>query len=121
LESWLEEKYSTDRQSFDMLVLDRCSKAVCLENNKVRVVDLWGHSIRFECPALDPKAVFVLYSIGKNGKDEKGRGDDIVVTLEYEQVRAYFADPSFDGSTYRRYEGRLKCTRIANRSMIVHP
>ncbi len=44
-------------------------------------LDAWGHAYRYVRPGLDGKEPFTIYSVGPNGKDEKGKGDDIVATL----------------------------------------
>jgi len=64
-------------------------------------------------PQLDPQIlpkshkIFVLYSVGENGTDEKGTGDDVVYAYEYKQMIHHFEDPDFNGNTYRKYRGRL--------------
>jgi hypothetical protein len=40
-------------------------------------LDPWGHAYVYACPGTYSGAEYDLYSIGKNGFDEKGTGDDI--------------------------------------------
>ncbi|MBN1411099.1 MAG: type II secretion system protein GspG [Spirochaetales bacterium] len=39
--------------------------------------DPWGHAYVYISPGVNPDRPYDLYSIGKNGIDEKGNGDDI--------------------------------------------
>ena len=39
--------------------------------------DYWGHELVYRFPSARPEAVFDLYSVGPNGIDESGKGDDI--------------------------------------------
>jgi hypothetical protein len=42
-------------------------------------VDMWGRAIRYRCPGVVHTHGWDLYSVGPNGIDEGGEGDDIVV------------------------------------------
>ncbi|HZU99060.1 MAG TPA: type II secretion system protein GspG [Planctomycetota bacterium] len=54
-------------------------KAQGLESRRARFMDLWGHKLRWRCPGrVHPKG-WDLYSIGPNGEDEEGAGDDILI------------------------------------------
>ena len=66
----------------------RKSRSLYLQNESIHVKDEWGHYLRL---VTDQKAIaemnpdyheanFVIYSFGTNGKDEKGGGDDMVVS-----------------------------------------
>lgn len=50
-----------------------------LEDLRLPLLDVWGQPIHYRCPSpLHPQG-WDLYSIGPNGIDEGGYGDDIVV------------------------------------------
>lgn len=56
--------------------------------SKSRLRDLWGRGFRVHCRVGGPGTAKVpdaktlcVYSIGKNGKDEKGGGDDIEICI----------------------------------------
>lgn len=40
-------------------------------------VDAWGHSIQYRYPSVSGKDIVDVYSVGPNGIDEGGGGDDI--------------------------------------------
>lgn len=42
-------------------------------------VDAWGHSLRYRSPGRVYRTGWELYSVGANGTDEEGEGDDILV------------------------------------------
>jgi len=46
-----------------------------------RLRDLWGNPYRYHNPARTTNARIEIYSCGPNGKDERGKGDDIVGVL----------------------------------------
>jgi hypothetical protein len=70
----LEEK----PESQDLGVLLAALKARGLESKRARFMDLWGHRLRWACPGVVHKKGWDLYSLGPNGEDEQGSGDDIV-------------------------------------------
>jgi hypothetical protein len=41
--------------------------------------DSWGHPIRYRCPGPVHRHGWDLWSVGPNGTDEQGEGDDILV------------------------------------------
>lgn len=49
-----------------------------LEARRAHFMDLWGHHLRWACPGRVHPMGWDLYSIGANGDDEQGAGDDIV-------------------------------------------
>ncbi len=54
-------------------------KAQGLESRRARFMDLWGHKLRWRCPGRVHTKGWDLYSIGPNGEDEEGAGDDILI------------------------------------------
>ena len=48
-------------------------------NDKQTIVDAWDRELRYE--SLPPHQSYKLWSKGRNGKDEEGRGDDIGVFM----------------------------------------
>lgn len=44
--------------------------------------DVWGNALQYRCPARSNEAPFELYSVGPNGIDEEGIGDDVVARLD---------------------------------------
>jgi len=52
-------------------------KIMVFDHDELRLIDYWGHRVVYQCPADDPTYAFRLYSIGPNGIDEGGKGDDI--------------------------------------------
>ena len=90
-------------------------------SGQIRLLDLWGRSLVYQCPAEQPKYVFRLYSVGSNGIDENGGGDDIDVSPLYSMISHRFEDPGFDGDIYRKYRGQFTKIKSSNRSLIRHP
>jgi hypothetical protein len=48
--------------------------------------DSWSHDLRYKCEN-DPCSAAVLWSLGPNGIDEGGKGDDIAVALKETRAR----------------------------------
>jgi len=46
-------------------------------SGEFRLEDVWGQRLVYRCPHPDPAYVCQLYSIGPNGVDEGGKGDDL--------------------------------------------
>lgn len=51
-------------------------------DNDGYVLDTWGNKILVDC-FDEKKNVFIVYSIGKNKKDENANGDDVKVFIKY--------------------------------------
>jgi hypothetical protein len=76
LEAWIDGlcKDHIVKEELEMLLGDilKTSNA-----GHTHFIDHWGHPIVYRYPSVSPKYVFRLYSVGPNGIDEDGRGDDI--------------------------------------------
>jgi hypothetical protein len=71
-------KLPTKPASQDLKELLAALKGAGLEARRARFMDLWGNYLRWACPGHIYKG-WDLYSVGPNGEDEHGAGDDIVV------------------------------------------
>ena len=49
-----------------------------MSSSRARFMDHWGHRLRWACPGRVHPGGWDLYSIGANGEDEDGGGDDLV-------------------------------------------
>jgi hypothetical protein len=60
-----------------------------------RPVDAWGQVLKYRFPSRRPEQFFELYSVGPNGIDEAGDGDDIRAgqALEFRHYREHFENP----------------------------
>jgi hypothetical protein len=56
---------------------ETCSKLI--RSPREPVLDAWGHPIRYKHPGTVHKHGWDLYSVGPNGIDEQGGGDDILL------------------------------------------
>jgi len=127
LEQWLARKYDerVARGESCRSFLDWLGWAEYVikkgSSGEFRLVDSWGQRLVYRCPHDNPALVCQLYSIGANGIDEGGKGDDIDRSLAYKTISFWFEDPDFDGNTYRRFRGRLTEVTINGRSVIRHP
>ena len=133
LERWLARKYDelvSDEQfpideSRDLFTrwLARAEAVVKRgSSGEFRLEDVWGQRLVYRCPHPDPAYVCQLYSIGPNGIDEGGKGDDMEEALSYKSISYWFEDRNFDGNVYRKFRGQLtKVTLLSGHSMIRHP
>jgi hypothetical protein len=46
---------------------------------KTEVLDAWGHAILYRCPGPVHKRGWDIYSVGPDGIDDQGQGDDVLV------------------------------------------
>lgn len=67
---WCREMLS--RAAGDKVLLE-----VDLEDLFQRYFDGWGHAFHYRCPGIHHRDSVDLYSIGRNGVDENGGGDDV--------------------------------------------
>jgi len=132
LELWLAnrrdkhiEEYDEDGKDMFEGALGRAEYLVKHQpSGELHLVDIWNNPLKYQGPAEDPKYVFRLYSVGPNGKDENGGGDDIDASRTYKGILSYFEDPKFDGNTYRKYKNQLTLIREKNGTLyykIRHP
>ena len=72
--------------------------------------DSWGRELVFRCPSKRTEAIFDLYSVGPNGVDEGGGGDDITCgdSADFQTYRAYFKDGLIDLDYVRSHMDDLK-------------
>jgi hypothetical protein len=77
LEAWIEElcKDPYAKGVVEGLIEEGMLKTS--EDGHMHLVDHWGHSIVYRYPSGSPKYVFRLYSVGFNGIDDGGGGDDV--------------------------------------------
>jgi hypothetical protein len=47
------------------------------QDGEITLRDVWGHALIYRHPSGTPGGSFRLYSVGPNGYDEDGKGDDI--------------------------------------------
>ena len=90
-------------------------------SGELRLVDSWGHRLVYRCPHPNPAYVCQLYSIGPNGIDEGGQGDDIENSFSYESISDRFEDPNFDGNVYKKFRGQFTVVTIDGSRVIRHP
>ena len=128
LEAWLEQQRASYRargeaheDAFWALLHVKRKLAWDAESSAFRLVDRWGKRLVYLGPAEDPALVFTLYSVGKNGRDEHGKGDDVDASQPYARYRGHFEDPNFDGTLYREHRGRLKLIRRDRKARIAYP
>jgi len=97
LEAWISRKRDLYRQEGEeQLFWDQFGNYIIkvvrkLPSGQIRIRDLWGRPIRYECPARDPRFVYRLYSVGANGIDEAGKEDDVDLSFSYEHVDKGFS------------------------------
>jgi len=80
--NFLEWLHSSD-SSFDELVKKmKCNPKHLwgVSGSILEGKDLWGNQLVYQ---FVPHDHIRLYSIGKNGQDEKGQGDDIVIEVDF--------------------------------------
>ncbi len=80
LEAWLNEQWQDERTRVMMrpLLIELAAAVVRVsQDGRLHLVDIWGHPLVYRCPSNSPGHLFRLYSIGPNGVDEDGAGDDI--------------------------------------------
>lgn len=109
-----EDTFAMCRPYFSLLLREG-------DNGDIRLVDIWGNPLIYGCPPEDPKLMFRLYSMGENGVDENGAGDDIDVSVSYEEFSDKFEDPGFDGNTYKKYRGQFTRIKKGYLTLIRHP
>ena len=92
LERWLAGKHDewlAFDESGDQFYswLGRAAAVVKREpSGEFHLVDAWGHRLVYRCPHPNPAYVWQLYSIGPNGIDEGGQGDDIEKPVPYKSI-----------------------------------
>jgi general secretion pathway protein G len=74
-------RYPTREESLDVLV-DPSPRGRYLISHHA-ITDPWGHTYVYRPPDPHQQQGLVLYSIGPNGIDEGGKGDDIVPRDQY--------------------------------------
>jgi hypothetical protein len=86
LEEWLNERCenSVDTRTYVTKVFMDGTSAIVRtsEDGHLQLIDAWGHSLVYKYPSGMPGHLFRLYSVGPNGIDEDGKGDDIDPVLE---------------------------------------
>ena len=85
LETWLTAKCKDPATSYFELYISRAEGLGVLrltDEGHVDLRDRWGHPLVYENPSADTRYVYRLYSIGPNGVDEGGSGDDIDFSVE---------------------------------------
>jgi hypothetical protein len=72
--------------------------------------DSWGRELVFRCPSRRKEAIFDLYSVGPNGIDEQGNGDDITcgTSADFEACRSLFKNGLIDLGYVRSHMDDLK-------------
>jgi len=74
--------------------------------------DSWGHELVYRFPPRRKDILFELYSVGPNGIDEDGQGDDIttakVVAFENHAVKSLFKDGIVDPKWFWQNLERLE-------------
>jgi general secretion pathway protein G len=74
-------RFPDERHWSRSLVVDLAGDKDLIETDIREVValfyDAWGRPIRYRCPGLVNRNGFDLYSLGPNGRDDGGSGDDI--------------------------------------------
>jgi len=83
LEMWLEDKWNDpdNRPEMKGLFLERRVAIMKVsDEGHVELRDTWGHLIIYQYPSEDARYMYRLYSVGPNGIDEGGGGDDIDVS-----------------------------------------
>lgn len=75
-----------------------------------RLTDAWGHEYIYRCPAVRKGAMFDFYSMGPNGIDEYGEGDDVNcgAAADYETYKSAFWKEEIDLDYVRSQAGPLK-------------
>ena len=74
------------------------------------LVDGYGHEIVYRFPSLRKTAMFDLYSVGPNGKDELGLGDDIACGqyADFSFHAPWPIEPGMDREWLLQNYGRLR-------------
>jgi hypothetical protein len=72
--------------------------------------DRWGRALVYRFPAADKDRIYDLYSVGPNGIDEGGGGDDIRGSLldTYQHYRARLSDGRVNREWLLENYGRLR-------------
>jgi hypothetical protein len=72
--------------------------------------DVWGRELVYRFPSRHLDAMFDLYSLGPNGRDEGGEGDDISCggLATFECWRDAFVDRLVDPAWIRAHAGDLE-------------
>ena len=79
-EAWLDKQLTTVSDSAE---LERCLQLVRRgPAGRLELVDLWGRRLHASA-SLGHEPTLLLYSLGPNGKDEGGSGDNISVTITF--------------------------------------
>lgn len=91
LEQWLNDLCENDDGSRDIVrhvyMVGSAAIVRTSGDGRLRLVDAWGHPLVYRCPSGMPGRMFRLYSIGPNGIDEDGAGDDIEPAVKPVSVR----------------------------------
>jgi hypothetical protein len=79
IERWIERRFG------DVILLSYHEMACyplfkLTPAGKVTLEDVWGRRLVYEKPARDSNYVYRFYSVGRNGIDEGGWGDDLDVS-----------------------------------------
>jgi hypothetical protein len=82
LEVWIERGYPPHEKEWLRRVAEILKPLRLLSpQGKVDLRDVWGYKLVYEKPSKDANYLYRLYSIGRNGIDEGGGGDDIDVSF----------------------------------------
>jgi len=73
------------------------------------LLDIWGRPMVYRFPASDRERIFDLYSVGPNGVDDMGDGDDVTAdSAEFESYAFLFRDGVIDVDWVRAHLDELK-------------
>lgn len=106
LEKWLNGLNELHPDMFYGRFFGRVTELLNKDTGSIRLLDYWGHSLVYQCPAEDPDYMFILYSLGPDGVDNTG--DEIYRNIKFEEYKDwFFEDPNFNGDTYKKYRGKF--------------
>jgi hypothetical protein len=80
LEVWMEGHYGSVPGTLPGFAEWVKPNGLLCDSGKVLILDPWGGRVVYEKPSRDPNYEFRLYSMGMNGIDEGGGGDDLDVS-----------------------------------------
>ena len=75
------ESYSAQEKKPYPASMKDLKELVTARFSSMPLQDNWSHDLRYRCEN-DPCSTAVLWSVGPNGVDEGGKGDDIAVPLK---------------------------------------
>ena len=100
LDGWFNRKMAEDgllRVDIETELLVRYAPQWVQKDGSISLADAWRRKLVYQCPAEDPRYVARLYSVGPNGVDENGGGDDIdasILAAELPAARQSASSPS---------------------------